>query len=103
MALSRFLLWWNRRESFRRCFERGEWFDKDGNPTVHAQRVLVDLRSFCRAHETCAVFDKQGRYDTHATAVAEGRREVLLRLQHLLGLSDEVLFKLKDPDEEQTP
>lgn len=100
MKLTRFRFWWNRREAARATLERGEWFDANGQPTPHARRVLVDLRQFCRASETCAVFDQAGRYDTHATAVAEGRREVLLRIQHLLNLTDEVLLQMRDPDEE---
>lgn len=102
MALSLFTHWWNKREAFRRCFRGEEWTDADGRPTVHAERVLADLREFCRANETCVVFAKDGHYDTHATAVAEGRREVLLRIQALLGLTDETLLKMRDPDETDT-
>lgn len=95
-----FSYWWAKRSSFRKALHEGQWRDEQGELTVDGRRVLADLRGFCRANETCVVFDKEGRYDTHATAVAEGRREVLLRIQHTLGLTDEALMRLRDPDEE---
>lgn len=56
--------------------------------TSSGQRVLADLASFCRANETC--FDP----DPRLHAVAEGRREVWLRIQRHLNLSSEELFTL---------
>ncbi len=53
-----------------------------------AQKVLLDLAKFCRAHES--TFDKGAR----AHAVAEGRREVWLRIQHQLQMSDDDLWEL---------
>jgi hypothetical protein len=100
MALSTFTKWWNQRQAYRQTFERGDWIDAEGQPTVHARRVLATLKEFCRYSETCVVIGKNGQYDTHATAVAEGRREVLLLIQHTLGLTDEQLFRLRNPDEE---
>jgi hypothetical protein len=50
--------------------------------------VLKDLASFCRAHETTF------HADPRAHAVLEGRREVWLRIQQHLNLSDEELFRL---------
>jgi hypothetical protein len=100
MALSLFRSWWNKREAYRGTFERGNWIGADGQPTEQARRVLSDLKDFCRYAETCVVIGKDGRYDTHGTAVAEGRREVLLLIQHTLGLTDEQLFRLRSPDEE---
>jgi len=52
------------------------------------QAVLGDLAKFCRATETC--FDA----DPRLHAVAEGRREVWLRIQRHLNLSSEQLFLL---------
>lgn len=91
------------RESFRACFEGGEWRTEEGALTVHAQRVLVELRVFCRASETTVVIAKDGHIDTHATLLAEGRRETLLRIQHYIDLSDTDLQKLIDPDERSQP
>ena len=41
---------------------------------------------------------KDGRIDTHATAVAEGRREVWLRITQTLNLSDETLQRFKEQE-----
>lgn len=52
------------------------------------QEVLQDLAKFCRAHETTF------HVDARAHAVAEGRREVWLRIQKHLQLDDEQLWQL---------
>lgn len=56
------------------------------NPT--GDEVLRDLAKFCRAHET--TFSP----DARAHAVAEGRREVWLRISSHLRLTDEELWRL---------
>lgn len=50
--------------------------------------VLEDLAKFCRANESTF------HLDDRAHAVAEGRREVWLRIQHHLQLSDAQLWEL---------
>lgn len=52
------------------------------------EEVLRDLAKFCRAHETTFAADPR------AHAVAEGRREVFLRIQAHLRLTDEELWRL---------
>jgi hypothetical protein len=86
--------WWNLREAYRAVFERGQ------PQPVHISRLLDDLREFCRADQTCIVVAKDGRIDTHATAVAEGRREVFLRIQATLALTDSQLNHMKELDDE---
>lgn len=54
----------------------------------NADAVLRDLARFCRANES--TFHEDGR----AHAVAEGRREVWLRIQSHLGLSPQDLWAL---------
>lgn len=98
MALDPFRYWANMRNAARRLWLGGEARNDDGTPTVHAGRVLSDLREFCRFREPCYTVDKTGKYDTHMTAVLQGRREVLLRIQHLLDLDDETLLKMRNPD-----
>ena len=56
--------------------------------TPAGEKVLADLAKFCRAHESTF------HADPRVHAVAEGRREVWLRLQHHLQLTDEQLWKL---------
>lgn len=52
------------------------------------KRVLSDLAVFCRAN------DSAFHEDSRAHAVLEGRREVWLRIQRHLRLSDEELWRL---------
>lgn len=68
--------------SYRRTFpkEKGD-----------AQRVLKDLASFCRAHET--VF----RPTERETGILIGRQEVWLRIQQHLKLTDDELWALFGP------
>jgi len=68
-----------RRLSYLRVFARE---DQDG------QVVLADLARFCRAHETTF------HMDPRAHAVAEGRREVWLRIAYHLKLTDDELWQL---------
>ena len=50
--------------------------------------ALEDLAKFCRAHETTF------HADPRVSAILEGRREVWLRIQHHLKLTDEQLWKM---------
>lgn len=50
------------------------------------QKVLEDLSKFCREKESCF------HVDPRAHAVAEGRREVILRIRKHLDLSSEELL-----------
>lgn len=56
--------------------------------TPHGAEVMVDLAKFCRANESCF------HSDPRAHAVAEGRREVWLRITKHLNLTDEELWKI---------
>lgn len=56
--------------------------------SVYGAEVLYDLAQFCRANTSCF------HQDARAHAVAEGRREVWLRIQRHLKLSDEQLWAL---------
>jgi len=67
---------------------------------INAGRMAMeDLAEFCRADRSCVIFSKDGRVDTHATAVAEGRREVYLRIQQTLNLTDAQLLALRNQEE----
>lgn len=92
--MSLFVKYWNLRERFRAVFWQGSTEERD------VRAVLSDLREFCRADQSCVVVAKDGHIDTHATAIAEGRREVWLRLVQTLNLSDETLQRLKEQDDE---
>lgn len=53
-----------------------------------AEVVLKDLAKFCRAHTST------GNKDPYVAARLDGRREVFLRIQQHLQLSDAELWKL---------
>lgn len=86
---------WNLRESARALFVRRDASPKQANP------ILDELREFCRADTSCIVVGRDGRVDTHATAVCEGRREVFLKIQQILSLTDEQLHALKGENHEE--
>lgn len=60
----------------------------------HGEEVLADLARFCRANVT--TFHE----DARAHAVAEGRREVWLRIQNNLNLSPADIWRLASGREE---
>lgn len=55
---------------------------------VYAQEVLADLAKFCRASEPTF------HQDPRAHALAEGRREVWLRIQKYLQLTDQDIWAI---------
>ncbi len=91
---SQFYRWLNLRRVYRAVFEAGNRDER------MVKTVMDDLREFCRADQSCIVVAKDGHIDTHATAVAEGRREVFLRIQQTLTLSDEALNRMKEIENE---
>ena len=93
--MSLYVKFWNLRKRFRAVFHDGSRADDD------VGAVLADLRAFCRADESCIVVGKDGRVDTHATAVAEGRREVFLRIMAQLNITDAQLNRLRELDDKQ--
>ncbi len=60
----------------------------DAQLAPYAEEVLVDLAKFCRAHESTF------HADPRLHAVAEGRREVFLRIANQLHLTDKQLWAL---------
>ena len=70
----------------------------DKTPAPMAAPVLADLRDFCFASVSCVQKDGNGQIDTHATAVAEGRREVWLRIQEHLIMDATTIRDLGDND-----
>lgn len=60
------------------------------NPPGH--EVLADLAKFCRAHES--TFNP----DPRIAAMIDGRREVWLRIQHHLQMTDDQIWALYGGD-----
>lgn len=74
---------------------RGMYRDDQGELTLPARTILLDLQRFCYANRpTIKVSPTTGQVDPYAMAVAEGRREVFLRIQEYLKLDDRDLQAL---------
>lgn len=72
-------------------------FAPDGVPSPGGQIVLADLRRFCRAsRSTSQVSLVTGCIDPLASAQAEGRREVFLRICNMLHMDDAKVYRLTD-------
>lgn len=93
--MSQFSKYFNLRKAYRAVFHDGSKDHKD------LAGLLGNLREFCRADTSCVVFGPDGRVDTHATAIVEGRRETYLRIIQTLNLSDSDLNKIREQDNEQ--
>lgn len=63
-----------------------------GSPA--GKEVLADLVKFCRARETCVVAERGQPVDRDRTLILEGRREVWLRIQNHLKLTEHELYQL---------
>ncbi|MFN3991227.1 MAG: hypothetical protein ACK4IS_13325 [Erythrobacter sp.] len=79
----------------KRAFHYQAVFFGEGKQlTPHAEKVIADLRDFCRANKT--TFDA----DPRVHALLEGRREVILRIFDMLGIdSREVRHFVEVKDE----
>ena len=69
---------------------RGQAYRKTFS-SVHGEAVLEDLARFCRANETTFLPDER------ASLILDGRREVWLRIQKHLHLTDDELQKYFNP------
>jgi hypothetical protein len=71
--------------------------DGEGKVSRDAEIVLKDLARFCRAHQSTAVFSRiRGSLDPLASARADGRREVYLRIVENLHLDERFLVNLRE-------
>jgi hypothetical protein len=93
-ALDRIL---RRKLAYRRVF-----FNADGKLHNDADVVLTDLRRFCRATASTATLSPVSKsVDPLAMAMAEGRREVWLRIMAHLHLEERTVFNLTDPNDDE--
>lgn len=83
-----------RKYAYRRLFLGENGLNGDG------QIVLADLAKFCKATSSTAVVSPiSQRVDPIASALAEGRREVWLRIVGHLHIEDKVIMNLNENDE----
>jgi hypothetical protein len=84
----------NRKHAYRSVF-----MDASGDISRSGEIVLADLRKFCRANSTTVMVSPISKsIDPIAMAMAEGRREVWLRLMAHLHIDEKQVFNLEEPD-----
>ena len=84
-----------RKYAYRRLF-----LAESGQLNADAELVLADLKKFCRgANSTASVSPVSQRVDPIAMAIAEGRREVWLRIMAHLHIEDRAVFNLNENEE----
>lgn len=84
-----------RKYAYRRLFLGDDGLNADG------EIVLADLAKFCRVNSSTAVVSPVSRaVDPIASAMAEGRREVFLRISAHLHLEERVKINLNEDDYE---
>jgi hypothetical protein len=83
-----------RKYAYRRLFLGEDGLNGDG------QIVLADLAKFCKAYSSTAVVSPVSRQvDPVASALAEGRREVWLRIMAHLHIDEKVAFNLNQNED----
>jgi len=83
-----------RKYAYRRMF-----MGENGELTADGERVLADLAKFCKATSSTAVVSPiSQKVDPVASALAEGRREVWLRIMAHLHIDDRVIFNLNQSE-----
>jgi hypothetical protein len=88
-----------RRQAYRRVFQVTDGIV--GNRD--AEQVLADLARFCNFNEpTTRVSPVSRTIDPLAMAQAEGRREVFLRINKFLHVSDADLARMQEQQQERT-
>ncbi len=84
-----------RKYAYRRMF-----LAESGQLSPDGEIVLADLKKFCRATASTVVVSPVSRsVDPIATAMAEGRREVWLRIMAHLHLEDRAAINLEEKEE----
>ena len=84
-----------RKYAYRRMF-----LAESGELSPDGEIVLADLKKFCRATASTVVVSPVSRsVDPIATAMAEGRREVWLRIMAHLHLEDRAVINLEEKEE----
>jgi hypothetical protein len=86
-----------RKYAYRRMF-----LGENGQKSADGQAVLADLAKFCKANQSTAVVSPISRtVDPIASALAEGRREVWLRIMAHLHIEDRVIFNLNEDQNDE--
>jgi hypothetical protein len=85
-----------RKYAYRRLF-----LGENGDLNADGETVLADLSKFCKATSSTAVVSPiSQKVDPIASAIAEGRREVWLRIMAHLHIDDRVIFNMNQSEAE---
>lgn len=77
------------------------FLNDDGTLNDNGKKAIGDLARFCYANRSCIKMSpKSGTIDPIATAVAEARREVFLRITQAMNLDERELQRLINQPEE---
>ncbi len=90
------------RRALRRNNAYHQTFRANGEIHPQAQIVLADLARFCRADRSTMVSIMGRGVDPIASAVAEGRRQVWLRIQSQLNLTPADITRMAGSDNQET-
>ena len=97
--------WTNLREVAQKLFNRREAYralfvGPDGALSPYGRKVLEDLAKFCRADRSTATISPVNRtIDPYAMAIAEGRREVYLRILASINMDVTQLMNMSTQNE----
>ncbi len=81
-----------RNQSYKDCFQ-----EADGQTLTKAgAHVIKDLARFCGPYKSNMPTNGHGAVDTHAMAVAEGRRQVYLRIMAQLNVTEAEILKANE-------
>lgn len=78
------------------------FLSEDGTLKPDAELILGDLVSFCYCLRPTLQLGKEGATDVPKTFLAEGRREVALRVFHRLNVNVDQLIRLERIMQERT-
>jgi hypothetical protein len=76
-------------------------FGADAERTKAQEKVLLDLARFCYAYKPTTMKSPMGTVDPIASAVAEGRRQVWLRIAGLLQTSDSAILQALEREQHE--
>ncbi len=92
--MNKFIKLIERKLRVRRVFKQ-MFLDLHGRPTADGMIALRDLADFCYANKPCPkVNPKSGIIDPIAMGIAEGRREVYLKICDYLNVDERTVTRL---------
>jgi hypothetical protein len=80
---------------YQACFT-----DPQGNLTTSARIVLADLKREASMFGPTTRYDNSGAVDPIATAIQEGKRQLLMHILEYVNLTDQKMFDLQHMDDD---